>query len=165
MKNVYATVELHVLRTDLTTDDLPTLLREWGCFGQSQEVVWVVAYDGMTQLRSVVEVARGSEFEVQVDVASVFNAVMAAGATRFMLIHNHPNGKVKPTKQDVELTKQINIAAAVNGRFLEDHWVIGPSEEVWSMTDHKQFTPNPAIQRLYAANSEVSTVWIHREPR
>ena len=60
MKNVYATVSLDIVRTDLATTDLGDLFDEWGLFTQAQEVMWIVTYDPMAQLRSVVEVARGS---------------------------------------------------------------------------------------------------------
>jgi DNA repair protein RadC len=161
VKNQYAQVGLNVVRSDLTTMDLRTLFHEWDMFTQAQEAVWVVTFDPMAQLRSVIEVARGNQYEVQVDIAAVMQAAWASGTNRFFLVHNHPSGHVKPTKKDIQLTKQISLAAAIGGMFFEDHIVIGPPQEWWSMVENKQMELGPQIQRLYAANSPVR-VYRHR---
>lgn len=162
MRAIYATTELHVLREAGDTTDVPSLLREWGMFTASQEVVWVVTYDASTALRSVIEVARGSQFRVQVSIADVLQAVLASGSRRFWLMHNHPTaGKLKPTKTDMDLTQQVKLAALVCGFYLEDHIIIGPPEKWYSMLEHKEFKPSSEITELYAAGQPV---WVHEEP-
>lgn len=165
MRNVYATVKLDIVRSDLRTTDLPALCREWGLFSEAQEVVWVVTYDPMAQLRSVIEVARGSQFRVEVDVSTVLQAAWAAGTSRFQLMHNHPSGKLNPTKVDLDLTQQVYVAALAGQMYLEDHIVIGPPDGWWSMADHKQFEAHPKIRAMYARAAVGGPVFDHREPR
>ena len=162
MKNVYATVSLDIVRTDLATTDLGDLFDEWGLFTQAQEVMWVVTYDPMAQLRSVVEVARGNQYEVAVDLSAVCQAAWATGTNRFWLVHNHPSGHVQPTKQDIDLSRQVAKAASNGKLFLEDFAVVGPPKQWWSMVEHGQFKPSQAITRLYAAQGPVV---IHKEER
>jgi DNA repair protein RadC len=42
-----------------------------------------------------------------------------------MLVHNHPSGDPKPSRDDIEMTKEISKAAEALGIFIHDHLVIG----------------------------------------
>lgn len=151
----YATIELRVLRRGPSSAKLPEIFAKEGMYTQAQEVVWVVGLDAMSHLRTIVEVARGNQWNVEVDIATVMQAFLLAGTNRFWLVHNHPSGVVTPTKADINLSKQVNVAAAVHGSFLEDHIIIGPPAEWYSMVGHQHFTPSAGLRRLYAANSPV----------
>lgn len=156
MNLIWATTELRV-RKELppaTLDDLPDILEREGVFDATQEVFWVAAYDAMTNLRAVVEVARGDYNHVAVSIPVLMNAVLLAGTNRFYVGHNHPSGNVKPTAKDLLLTNQINIAAAFHALFLEDHVILGPGGKIWSMRQHGQFEPSPEITELYAEASD-----------
>lgn len=159
MNLIWATTELRV-RKELepaTLKDLRDILHSEGMFDATQEVFWVCSYDPMTNLRALVEIARGNYYRVSVSIPALLNAVLVSGADRFYIGHNHPSGEVKPTEKDIRLTKQINVAAALTGLFIEDHWVIGPKDKVWSMRERGQLTPSPAITELYAANGPIRT--------
>jgi DNA repair protein RadC len=41
------------------------------------------------------------------------------------LIHNHPSGDPKPSREDIEMTKEIRKAAEALGIAIHDHLVIG----------------------------------------
>ncbi len=41
------------------------------------------------------------------------------------LIHNHPSGDPKPSRDDIEMTKEIRKAAEALGISIHDHLVIG----------------------------------------
>jgi DNA repair protein RadC len=40
-------------------------------------------------------------------------------------VHNHPSGDPKPSREDVEMTKEIRRAAEALGIVIHDHLVIG----------------------------------------
>jgi DNA repair protein RadC len=46
-------------------------------------------------------------------------------AFRAMLVHNHPSGDPKPSRDDIEMTKKIAKAAEALGIAIHDHLVIG----------------------------------------
>ena len=152
---VYATIELRTLHKGPSSGDLNAIFEAEGMFTQAAEMVWVVAIDAMAKVRAIVPVAHGNEFEVTVDLANVMQAVWAAGTKRFFLVHNHPSGNVSPTEADLSLTKQVNMAAAISAALLEDHIILGPPDQWYSMKDAGKFIPSPAIQRLYAANGPI----------
>ena len=41
------------------------------------------------------------------------------------MIHNHPSGDPKPSRDDIEMTKEIKAAAGALGIGIHDHLVIG----------------------------------------
>jgi DNA repair protein RadC len=41
------------------------------------------------------------------------------------LIHNHPSGDPKPSRDDIEMTREIRKAAEALGISIHDHLVIG----------------------------------------
>ena len=42
-----------------------------------------------------------------------------------ILVHNHPSGDPKPSREDIEMTKEIRKAAEALGITIHDHLVIG----------------------------------------
>ena len=44
---------------------------------------------------------------------------------KIILVHNHPSGDVKPSRADIDMTKQIKIALESIGIALVDHIIIG----------------------------------------
>lgn len=157
MNRTFSSVQITPGVEGKTLEDLPEILHEEGMFTASQELFWVVSYDPMTNLRACVTIAQGDYYKVAVSIPAILTAVLLSGADRFYVGHNHPSGKVEPTKRDITLTEQIMVAASICGLFLEDHVVLGPSGKWWSMRDKGQLTPSPAIVELIAANGPVRT--------
>jgi DNA repair protein RadC len=46
-------------------------------------------------------------------------------ASALILVHNHPSGDPKPSREDIEMTKEIRRAAEALGISIHDHLVIG----------------------------------------
>ena len=42
-----------------------------------------------------------------------------------MLVHNHPSGDPKPSRDDIKMTREIRTAAEALGIAIHDHLVIG----------------------------------------
>jgi hypothetical protein len=100
---------------------------------KAQEAFWVVPVDAGGQARSIVEVAVGHYHSVGVPIPAVLGAVMLAGTDLFWVAHNHPSGETEPSKSDVELTKQLAVAARVMELHLVDHLIVGPGASSLSL--------------------------------
>jgi DNA repair protein RadC len=48
-----------------------------------------------------------------------------SGTSDSSLLHNHPSGDPKPSRDDIEMTKEIAKAAEALGITIHDHLVIG----------------------------------------
>ena len=55
----------------------------------------------------------------------VVKRALELGASALILVHNHPSGDPTPSKADIEMTREIQRAAAPLGVTLHDHLVIG----------------------------------------
>jgi DNA repair protein RadC len=55
----------------------------------------------------------------------VFNPAIKASANSLILIHNHPSGDVKPSKDDIEITKKLENAGSLLGISVVDHVIVG----------------------------------------
>jgi DNA repair protein RadC len=128
-------VRLHTLREVIvpTPPELAVMLKDWGLTDLAQEAVWVVAYDAVTNARSVIEVARGGYHDVQVHIPTVISAVLLAGTDRFIVAHNHPSGDTDPTANDMLLTHRVMDAANATGIYFEDHLIVGPPDRFFSL--------------------------------
>lgn len=54
----------------------------------------------------------------------VVKRALELGATAIILVHNHPSGDPKPSKADIEMTREVSDACAKLGITLHDHLVV-----------------------------------------
>jgi DNA repair protein RadC len=108
----------------------PTLAKE------DQEVFLVLAIDARKQCRDVVEVARGGQSRVHVEIPIVMRTANAIGGEMFIVVHNHPTGNAKPSPADRRLTKAIEKAARTNELVFADHVIVG-LDQYYSFADNE----------------------------
>lgn len=153
VKNQMVTVHLRIERElPSAIDSIPQLMREAGVHTQTQEVMWVCAYDSLMQVRHIIEVARGGYHTMEVSIPAVMTAVLTAGSDRFMLAHNHSSGDVTPTVVDIDLTRKIMNAANTCGLYFEDHLILGPNGEEFSMADSGILVPSADLTNMASSN-------------
>jgi DNA repair protein RadC len=71
------------------------------------------------------QVSRGGMSSTIVDPKIVFKAAVNHGASGIILAHNHPSGTVKPSEQDIRLTKKLREGAHILDIALLDHIIVG----------------------------------------
>jgi DNA repair protein RadC len=64
----------------------------------------------------------------------VFKPAIRASAASVILAHNHPSGKVEPSREDREVTRRLGEAAEVLEIELLDHVIVG--DGFFSMKEH-----------------------------
>jgi len=60
----------------------------------------------------------------------VFHPAIESHAAAIILVHNHPSGDSSPSKDDIELTRQIYKASRILGIEILDHVIIGNEKYV-----------------------------------
>lgn len=125
--DVDRTVKLNSLK------ELAEVLTDLGLSGSAQEQLWVVAVDGINQIRSITPVAVGTYHDCFVALPTVFSPVLLSACDRFTVAHNHPNGRLMPTADDLDLTRRIETAAKVMDMEFDDHIIVGPTGGFTSM--------------------------------
>lgn len=68
---------------------------------------------------------RGTIDHTPVYPREVVKRALALNAAALILVHNHPSGDPKPSREDIEMTKEIRRAAEALGIAIHDHLVIG----------------------------------------
>jgi DNA repair protein RadC len=104
-----------------------TLMQKW-FMQQDQEVFVVVLLDTQLQVRGVGEISRGARDSVQTPIPDILRLPLIEGAKAMIVMHNHPSGKVNPSKADKALTKVLKAACDTVNIDLFDHLVVGPKE-------------------------------------
>lgn len=60
-----------------------------------------------------------------IDLRLLFGFALGCGATRLIIAHNHPSGKLEPSKADKELTEKVREAGSLLEIGLLDHLILG----------------------------------------
>lgn len=69
--------------------------------------------------------ARGTTDFVAVHTREVIKRALELHATKLILVHNHPSGDARPSRQDIALTKEIARACAIVDIEVGDHLIVG----------------------------------------
>lgn len=96
--------------------------------GLGVEKCWVLCMDKKLRLIRCIEVTSGIADTTLIHPRAVFQPVLRLGASRAILVHNHPSGDPEPSKADIVATRQVREAAKVLGVDLADHVILGSPE-------------------------------------
>jgi len=90
-----------------------------------KEVFKVLLLNNANQLIKEVIVSEGILTASLVHPREVFRQAIIETARSVILVHNHPSGNPKPSKEDVEMTKQLVQAGEIIGIPVLDHIILG----------------------------------------
>ncbi len=76
------------------------------------------------------EQASGTVDHVPVYPREVVKRALEHNASALILVHNHPSGDPTPSHSDIDMTRQVQVAAEALGITLHDHIIIGKSCEL-----------------------------------
>ncbi len=104
----------------------PAAVAAWGArlTPLDHEELWTLALDGQNGLRAARRVAMGGLHGLEVSLADPLRVALRAGASSFILVHNHPSGDPTPSRHDVTFTARVAAAAALVGAPLVDHVIV-----------------------------------------
>lgn len=97
---------------------------------QAEEYVYVIAMDSKNRPIGISEVGHGTVNACFVSVRSVMIRLLLMGSVKFMLLHNHPSGDPKISRDDKEITQKLKKAGELMDIELVDHLVIGADSYV-----------------------------------
>jgi DNA repair protein RadC len=72
-----------------------------------------------------------------VEISQILAIALLTNSASIIVAHNHPNGKVKPSTSDIQLTKRIYDALKLVGLRLDDH-IILTKEDFYSFRNANQ---------------------------
>ncbi|MVX36878.1 MULTISPECIES: RadC family protein [Myroides] len=94
----------------------------------------VLMLSNNNKVLGVLEASSGGITGTIVDLRIIFSALLKANATAFIVVHNHPSGKLTPSDADRQITRKIKEASKILDITLLDHLII-TQESYYSFAD------------------------------
>ena len=105
------------------TDYLTAALRD-----QKREVFKVLFLDKALRILGERDLFFGTIDEAAVHPREIVKAALEFHASSLVLVHNHPSGKVEPSREDYEITQKIKAACQTVSVRILDHIIIGENQ-------------------------------------
>lgn len=99
------------------------LMAEMGFLDQEQ--LRVVLLNSKNQVISVTEVYKGSVSTSLIRTSELFREAVRENCPAIIVVHNHPSGDPTPSREDIQVTKQIVAAGKLLDIEVLDHLIIG----------------------------------------
>jgi DNA repair protein RadC len=96
--------------------------------GRTEEVFYVLCLDAQLKVNYAALVSSGTVKEAQILPRQVVEEAIRHKACSVILAHNHPSGTLKPSKSDIELTRQLMDALNHIDIKVQDHIIIAGTE-------------------------------------
>ena len=69
-------------------------------------------------------ISRGGIAGTAVDIRLVLREALLRQTSMLILVHNHPSGNLRPSREDDELTNRLNRSSTIMGLHLRDHVIV-----------------------------------------
>jgi len=94
------------------------------------EEIWVLPLDSKNYLKAKpILISQGTINSSLAHPREIYKFAIQLSAASIVVVHNHPSGDPTPSKQDIELTKQLIEAGKIIGIKCFDHIIIGKERE------------------------------------
>lgn len=100
----------------------------------AEEYVWIIALDSYGHPVGVFELSHGTANQSFMNTREIYICLLLCGAVNFIMVHNHPSGDTKPSKEDVATTERVKEVGKLLGINMLDHIIIGDSS--YSFASH-----------------------------
>ncbi len=90
----------------------------------SHEEFWAIYTNNSGKLLRRYKVAEGTGGNVPVDIARIVRQAINVNATRVLLCHNHPGGSMRPSNEDIQLTRDIQTVCKCLNICVVEHIII-----------------------------------------
>jgi DNA repair protein RadC len=82
-----------------------------------------------------IQVMQGTVNACVVFPREIFRHALLAGASGILLIHNHPSGSLRPSDQDIRLTREIRDIGKKLDINVHDHIIMGTQSRFYSFRE------------------------------
>ena len=89
-----------------------------------KEYFKVLFLNQANQILGYTLISEGGITETCADVRLIMQAALLTNSVALILAHNHPSGSMKPSRQDMEITKQVKNAAQLMRITVLDHLIL-----------------------------------------
>lgn len=116
-KNIYKVVSSE----DAYKYLLPTYKKGTICYKEYFKVLFL---NQASQVLGYTLISEGGITDTTVDVRVILQAALLTNSVALVLAHNHPSGNLKPSQEDIKITKQVKDAAQLMRIAVIDHLIL-----------------------------------------
>lgn len=88
------------------------------------EEFWILLLNQANKVIDKVCISKGGIDQTAVDVRLILREALLQRATQIVLIHNHPSGNIRPSREDRNLTQAVKKSAEAMNIRLTDHVIV-----------------------------------------
>ncbi len=89
------------------------------------EEFWILLLDRANQVIRKVNISEGGMAGTVADPKKIFKMALDNNASSLILAHNHPSNSLKPSQNDIDLTKKLKSAGKLLDVAVLDHLIFG----------------------------------------
>lgn len=105
--------------------------------GLGHEEFWVLLLDRGMRLIDKRRVSSGGIHGTVADPKMIFREALEQGASCMVVAHNHPSGQLRPSEEDIRLTRKLIEGGRMLDILVQDHLII-TAEGYYSFADNGQ---------------------------
>lgn len=109
-------------------------IKEWKKNIDHIESTYILLLNRSNNILGYSNIGKGGIHGCVIDPIIIFQTAIKTNAVAIILAHNHPTGRLEPSKQDIAITKKIKSGAKILGIQLLDHLIIS-SDGYYSFSD------------------------------
>lgn len=91
----------------------------------TEEYMYMLCMNTKLVMTGIFEISHGNVNSSIVGTREVFQKALLANAVSIILLHNHPSGDPKPSREDLRTTDRLMEAGKIIGIDVLDHIIIG----------------------------------------
>jgi len=110
-----------------TSQDIEKVFRSIGNFNKQidyKEFLYVAYLNAANKILSVLCISEGTDVSTVCDIKQIIQGAVLQNAKAVILCHNHPSGKLIPSKKDYEMTKKVFEVLKIMNITLLDHLIL-----------------------------------------
>ncbi len=107
-----------------SSDAFDIILNQWDNDIQYRESFAVLLLNRANKCLGITFISKGGISGTTADPKMIFQAALKANASSIIIAHNHPSGNLKPSDNDIKLTKSIKNAGATLELPVIDHLIL-----------------------------------------
>lgn len=96
-----------------------------GMTSQAEERFYMLAVNAKSKIIGIFKISHGTVSASLAGPREVFMRALLIGATRIIIVHNHPSQDVTPSREDILVTSRFKEAGNLVGVPLADHIIVG----------------------------------------
>jgi DNA repair protein RadC len=130
--SIIAALEIGRRRDDTETKAIETILSSKDGYNimrrhlvdLNHEEFWIILLGRASKVLGKELISKGGLSSTVADPKVIYHIALQHQATGIILVHNHPSGNLKPSQQDIQLTKNLSAAGKMLDIQVFDHLII-----------------------------------------